>query len=114
MTKENSVFRCQSCDTVAPAKTRGQKIVVQTRPKTYNPRGVDPRERRFGRGRGKPTKKKEGYDKGGVGTEIVREIMVCPRCAESMNAEAAAAAEAEAAAALVVETVIDTPVEIEE
>lgn len=92
------MFRCESCDTIVPAGTRSQKVVVQTRQKTYEPRGADPRERgRWGRGRGRGTKKKQNYDKGGQGTEIVREIMVCPACAEKHAAEAQAATEAAAA-----------------
>ena len=81
------MFRCQVCETIVPSGTRSHKIVVQTRKKIYEPRGTDPRERRrWGRGRGR-TKKKQTFDKGGQGTEIVREIMVCPRCAESHGQE---------------------------
>ncbi len=91
------MFRCQSCETIVPAGTRSRKIVLQTRSKTYEPRGADPRERgRWGRGRGRGcggSKKKQQYDKGGVGTEIVREIMVCPTCGEKHAAEEAAATE---------------------
>ena len=91
------MFRCQNCDTVVPAGTRSSKIIVETRAKEYAPRGADPseRRRRFPRGRG--PRKKQKYDRGGTGREIVREKMVCPKCAESMSAEIAAAA-AEAAA----------------
>jgi hypothetical protein len=32
-------------------------------------------------------RKQPEYDKGGVGTEIVQEAMVCPRCAEKFLAE---------------------------
>lgn len=105
------MFRCESCETIVPAGTRSQKIVVQTRPRTYEPRGADPRERgRWGRGRGagRSTKKQE-YDKGGQGTEVVRELMVCPACGDQHTATAAAAAEAAAIAA--VETAVDTAVE---
>lgn len=100
------MFRCQQCDTVVPAGTRSNKIVTQTRSKVYESRGPDPSERRgrYPRGRGRPKKKE--YDRGGTGTEIVREIMVCPKCAEELNAEiererqaALAAAEAAEAAA---------------
>ncbi len=86
------MFRCQKCDTIVPAGTRTSKVVVATRPRTYDARGQDPSERR-GRGRfvrGKKVRKRKPYDKGGAGTEIVRELSVCPRCAEEMNAEIAA------------------------
>lgn len=77
------MFRCQMCDTVVPAGTRSSKVVMATRTRVYEPRGQDPRERRGGRsfrGRRGPRKKKP-YDKGGEGTEIVRELSVCPKCA---------------------------------
>ena len=74
------MFRCQLCQTVAPKGTRGQKLVISTRPKTYaaqespamrfrrSPRGFRPREY-------------TPRDKGGEGSEIVQEILVCPKCA---------------------------------
>lgn len=78
------MFRCQMCNTVVPPNTRSTKIVVATRSRTYEPRGQDPRERRGGprsfRGRRGPRKRKP-YDKGGEGSEIVRELSVCPGCA---------------------------------
>ncbi|GAB4160405.1 MAG: hypothetical protein Tsb009_37710 [Planctomycetaceae bacterium] len=97
------MFRCQSCNTVVPPRTRSQKIVVQTRQRIYEPRGVDPSERRGGRGRGRSTRKKQAYDKGGQGTEIVRELMVCPNCAEKMTAEAEAKAAETAASPVTTE-----------
>jgi hypothetical protein len=77
------MFRCQMCNKIVPANTRTTKLVVATRERTYEARGQDPRERRGGRtfrGRRGPRKKKP-YDKGGQGTEIVRELAVCPKCA---------------------------------
>ena len=75
------MFICQNCQTVVPAGTRSTKIVVQTREREYESRGPDPSERRF---RG-PRPRRRDYDRGGHGTEIVREIMVCPKCAEEMG-----------------------------
>ena len=88
------MYRCQLCQTVVPAKQRSTKIVLKTRPRTYNQRGEIAREfrGRFPR-RGMPRKQPE-YDKGGVGSEIVQEAMVCPKCAEKFAAEQQAAAEA--------------------
>ena len=86
------MFRCQKCETIVPAGTRTAKVVVATRPRTYESRGQDPSERR-GRGRfvrGKRVRKRKPYDKGGAGTEIVRELSVCPKCATELNAEIAA------------------------
>lgn len=81
------MYRCQLCQTVVPAKQRSTKIVLKTRPRTYSSRGEVAREFR-GRvpRRGMPRKQPE-YDKGGVGTEIVQEAMVCPKCAEKFLAE---------------------------
>ena len=81
------MYRCQLCQTVVPAKQRSTKIVLKTRPRTYSQRGSETREfrGRFPR-RGMPRKVPE-YDKGGVGTEIVQEAMVCPKCAEKFAAE---------------------------
>jgi hypothetical protein len=82
------MFRCQKCGTVVPANVRTHKIVVATRPKTYEPRGQDPSERR-GRSRfqrGRRIRKRKPYDKGGQGTEIVRELSVCPKCAADLAA----------------------------
>ncbi len=88
-------------------------MVVATRPRNYEPRGQDPSERR-GRGRfvrGKRVRKRKPYDKGGAGTEIVRELSVCPTCAVELNEEIAA--EAAAQAALVPEPILNTEVAVE-
>jgi hypothetical protein len=77
------MYRCQLCNKVVPSSTRTTKLVVATRERVYEARGQDPRERRGPRtfrGRRGPRKKKP-YDKGGQGTEIVRELSVCPSCA---------------------------------
>jgi hypothetical protein len=74
------MFRCQKCDTVVPQGVRSHKIVVQTRPRQYAARGTSPREWRPGRRRF-PIVRTPAYDKGGEGTEIVKELMVCPACA---------------------------------
>ena len=86
-TKESDeMFCCQNCKKTVPSGTRSTKIVVQIREKEYSSRGADPseRRRRFTRGR-RPRSKKQKYDRGGRGYEIVREIMVCPECATTME-----------------------------
>lgn len=77
------MFRCELCDSVVPAGTRATRVVISTRQKTYESRGQSPSGRggRGGGRRGGRTRKKE-FDKGGSGTEIVREAAVCPKCAE--------------------------------
>jgi len=106
------MFRCQKCGTVVAANVRSTKIVVASRPRTYEPRGQDPSERR-GRvprfRRGRRVRKRKPYDKGGQGTEIVRELSACPKCAAEFAVEAEAAAEAaalEAAEATVAQAAI--------
>ena len=43
---------------------------------------------------GRRARRQQSFDKGGVGTEIVREISVCPKCADAHRIEAEAAAAA--------------------
>ena len=74
------MYRCQVCETVVPAGTRTHKVVVQTRAREYAARDDSP-QRGGPRGRGRNMKKKS-YDRGGEGQEIVRELTVCPTCAE--------------------------------
>lgn len=91
------MFRCEKCGTVVPAGVRVNKVVVASRPRVYEPRGQDPNERR-GRmrfQRGRRVKKRKPYDKGGEGTEIVRELSVCPRCAADFAEVAAVESHAE-------------------
>lgn len=92
------MFRCQQCGTVVPAGTRATKIVTQTRRKEYQPREAEPTSRggRFGRGRF--SRRRRVIDRGGEGTEIVREIMVCPKCAAEFERQAAEQPEPEPAA----------------
>ncbi len=94
------MFRCQKCETVVPAGTRETKIVTETREKIYEARGGGDRGR-FRRGMGRRARRREAFDKGGVGREIVREISVCPKCAAELLAEqqAQAAVEETASAA---------------
>ena len=104
-----SVFRCDSCKTVVPAGTREQKVIVETRSKTYEARGGSGRDgmRSGPRSRGpigRRARRQRAFDKGGSGTEIVREIALCPKCFAEHAAEVAAAAAAAAAAELTMET----------
>lgn len=95
------MFRCDRCNSVVPAGTREHKIVVETRTKVYESRGGMTRE--FPRSRrpmGRRARRQSTFDKGGAGTEIVREISVCPKCAAAHQAEVAAAAEAAPPAAV--------------
>ena len=72
------MFKCQNCQTIVPAHTKAQRIVVEIRHKVY-------------------PKRKEAFwtvrhgshllidDVGGEGWEIAREIVVCPDCAAKMK-----------------------------
>ncbi len=96
------MFRCQLCQSVVPAGTRSTKVILVTREKTYGERGGGGRDaarggfRKRGGGGRRNASPKKNYDKGGQGTEIVREAMACPRCAEDhqrkLDQEAAAVA----------------------
>ena len=77
------MFRCQMCGHVTSAKVKSERITVATREKLYAPRGKDPAASRF-RPRGP-------FDKGGVGQEIVRELMACPQCVSAHQASEAVA-----------------------
>ena len=74
------MFRCQKCGTIVGQGVRSQKIIVQTRSRQYAARGSRPMEWRPARRRF-PAPRKQAYDKGGEGTEIVKELTVCPACA---------------------------------
>lgn len=70
------MYRCQVCDGVAPTNTSAIRQVVETRRRKYPFREKVNQFLKDGR-------KKTSDDPGGVGFEIVREILVCPACAES-------------------------------
>ena len=70
------MFRCEKCGTAVKAGVPTTQLVVAQRPKEYPTRT---REVIVGRGR-RPWR--QTIDKGGEGREIVRELSVCPSCAE--------------------------------
>ncbi len=71
------MFRCEKCDHVVEPGTPAQHVVVQRRPVEY-PERREPLSRRPGR-----QFRDKTVDKGGEGSEIVREMKVCPDCAKS-------------------------------
>lgn len=76
------MFRCQICGQVAPAGARARRVVLVSREKTYAQRGgFDGFQRRF---RG-PRPPKQEFDKGGKGHEIVREVLACNGCADTVT-----------------------------
>jgi hypothetical protein len=74
------MFRCQLCQQVVPAGTPSRHLVVQTRQKSYPFRSRVNRIIRLT----DTGKHKEVFldDPGGAGTEIARELIVCPSCAQ--------------------------------
>jgi hypothetical protein len=77
------VFRCQLCGKVVPPRTSVQRVVVQTRARKYP---VRLRANRFIR-LSENGKRKVTFvdDTGGVGCEVVREVVACPACALGHN-----------------------------
>lgn len=78
-------YRCQRCQTLVPRGTRAIRLVVESRAKVYASRG-----QRRDEGRGFRPRfggfDRQPHDKGGEGHEIVRELIVCPKCAELSKA----------------------------
>lgn len=67
------MYRCSECRRLQRPGVRSILRTVETRPKTY--------PRRSGANRFQKERKTIiTDDKGGQGTEIVREVRVCPRC----------------------------------
>ena len=79
------MFQCQLCRRVAPQRTPAQRVVVQTRPKKYPFRSDANRIVRLSDN----GKRRERFidDPGGVGREIVLEVLVCPDCASNCGGE---------------------------
>jgi len=81
------MYRCQVCGAVAPPRTPSYSLVVETRERAYRPRpSAMPCLKRTGKRQlprscdhpDDPSCK--GYDRGGRGREIVRELRVCAAC----------------------------------
>lgn len=71
------MYRCENCGTTVAPRTPTHQVVVRRRPKEYPTRSREVR----GAGRGRRVFH-QTIDKGGEGHEIVREMTVCPDCAE--------------------------------
>jgi hypothetical protein len=72
------MYRCQLCGTVVPPHTPCHRLVVQTRPSRFPFRSDANRVVRLVNGK---RKEKRTDDPGGAGSQIVREVIACPRCA---------------------------------
>ena len=79
------MYNCQLCGRVVPANMLLQRVVLETRPRTYLPREkvhlcIPPPPPK--RGKKKRSARREWKnDPGGHGCEIVREVAACPACA---------------------------------
>ena len=72
------MFRCQNCNTVVPPNTKTTPVIVQRRSVSYEERTAEVQGRR-GRARTRT------IDRGGDGHEIIRELKVCPACADVLE-----------------------------
>lgn len=73
------MYRCAHCGKISLPGSRAYRVVLETRSKTYPYRSkVNPYRRRLRSGK---IDRQPRDDSGGVGREIVREIVVCPKCA---------------------------------
>jgi len=69
------MFRCYFCDCITPPKTTRSSVVVEFREKRYESR------RRESPRRGARNRDETPADKGGSGSEIIKEVDACPACA---------------------------------
>ncbi|MBI1277629.1 MAG: hypothetical protein GC179_05840 [Anaerolineaceae bacterium] len=75
------MFTCQLCKQVTPARTKAQRIVLETRRRTYK----KPPETRFYKNKWIKIKKDWSDLPNPAGYEIVREVLACPVCAAAYN-----------------------------
>jgi hypothetical protein len=67
------MYRCQLCSCVVPPRTPVRRLVLSRRDRRYPAR---PKANLFVR----DGKEHETADPGGNGSEIAREVLVCPDC----------------------------------
>ena len=72
------MFRCQQCQSCVGPNVKSVRVVVQARAVSYPARPEVNRVKRRGR-------VKWLDDPGGRGTEAVRELTLCPRCARALT-----------------------------
>jgi len=69
------MYKCQVCQQVVPPKTKAQRVILEMRVRVY-PFRKEVNRLVFKKGKWVPQD-----DNGGIGQEIVREIVACPGCA---------------------------------
>jgi len=72
------MYKCENCQTLVPHGIKAHRVVVETRTKHYPFRKDANTYKDDG-------KVKHEHDYGGIGQEIVREMTVCPDCADRLN-----------------------------
>ena len=77
------MYRCQLCGVVTPPRARSRRVVVETRERSYPYRPAVQREEGLPETRRK--KRDKWDDPGGVGREIVRELLACASCAAAAS-----------------------------
>lgn len=75
------MFNCQICGAAVPPRTKAARIVLETRVRQYPKRFLPAKVSLNGRRR--KSDEPVVIDRGGRGTEIVREANACPACAAS-------------------------------
>jgi hypothetical protein len=75
------MYRCELCEKVVAPNVPSTRVTVETRPATYPFRADANRPVKRGKDKKKPD------DRGGRGTEIVRERVACPACAGNGGTE---------------------------
>jgi hypothetical protein len=81
------MFRCEVCSCVVPLRTRSRRLVIASRKRDYPYRPKANIHRYLDLSSGRPKKKEKlTDDPGGIGREIVREVKVCPACADTHKA----------------------------
>jgi len=75
------MYICQICQKVTSPHTPGNRVITETRPHRYPRRSKANRVPGIRKSRRKDDDSRKD-DPGGVGYEIVREIIVCPACAQ--------------------------------
>jgi hypothetical protein len=74
---EGEMYKCEICQRIVPPGTKANRIPVETRFRRYPMR---PKANHYI----KEHKQVTSDDPGGVGHEIVREVLACPDCAEKL------------------------------
>ena len=85
------MYNCQLCGRVVPANMPLQRVVLETRPRTYLPREkvhlLASPPPKSGRKKKRRARGEWKNDPGGHGCEIVREVAACPACAAGYNVQ---------------------------